>query len=72
MPKARIVRWRTSAEQRRSDASIRFSLVSESDMEAQNVSDAAAYVRYRQSGSDGLVSKNPIYIPIRRDGFLRT
>ena len=31
-------------------------------MEAQNVSDAAAYVRYRQSGSDGLVSKNPIYI----------
>ena len=31
-------------------------------MEAQNASDAAAYVRYRQSGSDGLVSKNPIYI----------
>ena len=30
-------------------------------MEAQNVFDAAAYVRYRQSGSDGLVSKNPIY-----------
>ena len=41
-------------------------------MEAQNVLDAAAYVRYRQSGSDGLVSKNPIYTPIRRDGFLRT